>query len=75
MNPQDSINTLWILICAIMVFAMQRGFMCLEAGLSCAKNNISVALKNLADFGIAVTLFWVFGYSLMFGETFNTDCW
>ncbi|MBL1208923.1 ammonium transporter [Geminocystis sp. GBBB08] len=57
----------WILICAILVFIMQPGFMCLESGLTRAKNNINVAIKNLADFGISVALFWMVGYGIMFG--------
>ena len=39
----------------------QAGFMCLEAGLSRKKNNINVALKNIADFGISVSVFWAIG--------------
>lgn len=54
-----------------MVFAMQPDFMCLEAGLSRKKNNINVALKNVADFGISVSLFWLLGYALMFGNSFH----
>lgn len=57
----------WVLICAGLVFLMQPGFMCLESGLTRSKNNINVAVKNLADFGISVALFWMFGYALMFG--------
>ncbi|MGI0483231.1 ammonium transporter [Geminocystis sp. CENA526] len=57
----------WILICAGLVFLMQPGFMCLESGLTRSKNNINVAVKNLADFGISVALFWMFGYGIMFG--------
>ncbi|WP_373480803.1 ammonium transporter [Geminocystis sp.] len=57
----------WVLICAGLVFLMQPGFMCLESGLTRSKNNINVAVKNLADFGISVILFWMFGYGLMFG--------
>ncbi len=57
----------WVLICAGLVFLMQPGFMCLESGLSRSKNNINVAVKNLADFGISVMLFWMFGYAVMFG--------
>lgn len=60
----------WLLICAGLVFLMQPGFMCLESGLTRSKNNINVAVKNLADFGISVALFWCFGYAIMFGNSF-----
>ncbi|MBE9221334.1 ammonium transporter [Cyanobacterium stanieri LEGE 03274] len=59
----------WLLICAGLVFLMQPGFMCLESGLTRSKNNINVAVKNLADFGISVALFWCFGYGVMFGDS------
>jgi ammonium transporter len=48
---------------------MQPGFMCLESGLTRSKNSINVAVKNLADFGISLILFWGFGYGLMFGAS------
>ena len=50
---------------------MQAGFMCMETGLSRHKNSINVALKNAADFGVAVVIFWIFGFGLMFGKSYN----
>jgi Amt family ammonium transporter len=50
---------------------MQAGFMCMETGLSRHKNSINVALKNAADFGLAVVVFWIFGFGLMFGTSYN----
>lgn len=68
-----SIDTLWVLLCAGLVFFMQAGFMCLESGLTRSKNSINVAIKNFADFGISVALFWAFGFSIMFG--LSQDGW
>jgi len=48
---------------------MQVGFMCVEAGITRTKNNISVALKNIADFSLSFLLFWIVGYGLMFGAS------
>lgn len=48
---------------------MQAGFLCLEAGLTRSKNNINVAVKNLADYFISALVFYCFGYGLMFGTT------
>ena len=59
----------WILISAGFVLLMQAGFMCLESGLTRSKNNINVAIKNIADFGISIVLFWGFGFALMFGAS------
>ncbi len=66
---QANLDTFWLLICAILVFLMQAGFMCLETGLSRNKNSINVALKNVTDFGIAVVIFWAFGFALMYGTS------
>ena len=66
---QANLDTFWLLICAILVFLMQAGFMCLESGLSRNKNSINVALKNITDFGIAVVVFWAFGFALMYGTS------
>ena len=41
--------------------------MCLESGLTRSKNSINVAVKNLSDFGVSVSLFWLIGYGMMFG--------
>ena len=65
------VDTLWVIDCAILVFIMQAGFMCMETGLSRHKNSINVALKNAADFGVAVVVFWIFGFGLMFGKSYN----
>ena len=78
MNSQEvidiltsNIDTLWVIDCAILVFIMQAGFMCMETGLSRHKNSINVALKNAADFGVSVVIFWIFGFGLMFGTSYN----
>ena len=78
MMPQEvidvltsNIDTLWVINCAILVFIMQAGFMCMETGLSRHKNSINVALKNAADFGVSVVIFWIFGFGLMFGTSYN----
>ena len=65
----ENINLLWMLICAILVFMMQAGFMCLESGIIRNKNNINVALKNVSDFGISIVSYWIIGYGIMFGAS------
>lgn len=59
----------WLLIAASLVFLMQAGFLCLETGKIRSKNSINVAAKNLADFILAVIIFWLFGFGLMFGDS------
>ena len=67
-SVKSFVDTFWVINCAILVFIMQAGFMCMETGLSRHKNSINVALKNAADFGVAVVVFWTFGFGLMFGR-------
>ena len=43
----------------------------MESGLSRHKNSINVALKNAADFGVSVVMFWLFGFGLMFGTSYK----
>jgi len=73
MEEKHLIDILWVIIAAGLVFMMQGGFLCLESGLTRSKNSINVAIKNLTDFGIAVVLYWIFGFALMFGIT--NDGW
>ena len=63
------LDTIWVVGCAGLVLLMQPGFMCLESGLTRSKNSINVAVKNLADLGISVCFFWVFGFAIMFGAS------
>ena len=70
-SVKSFVDTLWVINSAILVFIMQAGFMCMESGLSRHKNSINVALKNAADFGVSVVIFWLFGFGLMFGKSFN----
>ena len=70
-SVKSFVDTLWVIDCAILVFIMQAGFMCMETGLSRHKNSINVALKNAADFGVSVVIFWVFGFGIMFGSSYK----
>ena len=48
-----AINTLWVMVAALLVMFMQAGFMLLEIGFSRAKNAGTVVPKILINFGIA----------------------
>ena len=65
------IDSLWMMVCISLVFLMQAGFLCLEAGLTRSKNSINVAIKNLGDIGVSVIVFWFTGYALMYGASAN----
>ncbi|MEM7585737.1 MAG: ATP-binding protein [Acidobacteriota bacterium] len=55
-------DVIWLLPCAVLAFLMQPGFVYLESGLTRTKSSISVAIKNLAAFGLSIILFWALGY-------------
>lgn len=63
-----SINTLWVLIAAALVFFMQAGFALVEAGLTRSKNTANILMKNLMDFVIGTIAFWAIGFGIMFGS-------
>lgn len=64
-----SIDILWTLIGAALVFFMQAGFAMVETGFTRAKNAGNIIMKNLMDFAIGTVAFWFVGYGIMFGDS------
>ena len=64
----SSVNTIWVLLGAALVFFMQAGFAMCEAGFTRAKNTGNILMKNLMDFCIGTPVFWLLGFGLMFGS-------
>jgi Amt family ammonium transporter len=62
-----AIETLWVLVAAVLVMFMQVGFMFLEVGFSRMKNVGTVVPKVLANFSIAALCYWAVGFALAFG--------
>jgi Amt family ammonium transporter len=62
-----AIDTVWILLTAVLVFFMQAGFAMVETGFTRAKNAVNIAMKNLMDFSVGTLAFWAVGFGLMFG--------
>ena len=63
----SSVNTIWVLVGAALVFFMQAGFAMVETGFTRAKNAGNIIMKNLMDFCIGTPVFWLVGFGLMFG--------
>lgn len=63
----SSVNTIWVLIGAALVFFMQAGFAMVETGFTRAKNAGNIIMKNLMDFCIGTPVFWLIGFGIMFG--------
>ncbi len=64
----SSVNTIWVLLGAALVFFMQAGFSMCEAGFTRAKNTGNILMKNLMDFCIGTPCFWLIGFGIMFGS-------
>lgn len=64
----SSVNTIWVLLGAALVFFMQAGFSLCEAGFTRAKNTGNILMKNLMDFCIGTPAFWLVGFGIMFGS-------
>lgn len=60
-------NILWTLVAAILVFLMQAGFGCVEAGFTRAKSAGNIMMKNFLDFSVGSVCFFLFGFAVMFG--------
>ena len=63
-----SINTMWTLLAAVLVFWMQAGFAMVETGFTRAKTAGNIIMKNLMDFALGSIIFWILGFGLMFGK-------
>ena len=71
MTVQDlsiSVDTVWMLLAAMLVFFMQPGFAYCEAGFTRRKNTVNILFKNFVDFMIGSVLFWFVGFGFMFGS-------
>lgn len=62
----SSVDTIWTLLGAVLVFFMQAGFAMVETGFTRAKNAGNIIMKNLMDFALGTIIFWVIGFGLMF---------
>ena len=63
----SSVDVIWTLLGAALVYFMQAGFAMCEAGLTRAKNTGNILMKNMMDFCIGTPAFWLVGFGLMFG--------
>lgn len=61
-------NTIWVLLAAFLVFWMNAGFGCVEAGFCRSKNAVNILGKNFVVFGLSTLTFWFVGFDLMFGD-------
>ncbi|MDH6356844.1 Amt family ammonium transporter [Parabacteroides sp. PF5-9] len=63
-----SLDTVWMLLAAMLVFFMQPGFALVEAGFTRTKSTANILMKNFVDFTLGSILFFAVGFGLMFGS-------
>ena len=62
-----SLDTVLMLLAAMLVFWMQPGFALCEAGFTRSKNTVNILMKNFVDFMFGSLLIFFFGFGFMFG--------
>ncbi|MFV0267467.1 MAG: ammonium transporter [Draconibacterium sp.] len=66
---QIGLDNMWLLIAGFLVMFMQPGFAMVEAGFTRSKNTANILMKNLMDFSIGSLLYWIIGFTLMYGDS------
>ena len=66
-------DVLFVLIGAILVFAMHAGFAFLEVGTVRRKNQVNALVKIITDFGISTISYFFVGYAVAYGVDFLVD--
>src|SRR6185436_16465529 len=67
---QTGADVLFLLVGAVLVFAMHGGFAFLEAGTVRHKNQVNALCKILVDFAISTVAYFFVGYTIAYGVTF-----
>lgn len=62
----NAVNTMWTLIAAFLVFAMQVGFTMLEVGFCRSRETVNILMECIADTCLCGLLFWAWGFAFMF---------
>ncbi len=68
--PSQGIDTLFILLGAVMVLAMHAGFAFLELGTVRRKNQVNALVKILVDFSVSTVAYFLVGYGIAYGTSF-----
>ena len=59
-------DVLFMMLGAVMVFAMHGGFAFLEVGTVRKKNQVNALVKTLADFSISTIVYFLIGYAVAY---------
>ena len=68
----SAIDTVWVAICAAIIFFMEGGFALLEAGFVRSKNAMSIIAKVIVDILFGGIAFYIIGFGIAYG---NSNGW
>ncbi|ARV07962.1 ammonium transporter [Polaribacter sp. SA4-10] len=68
----SAIDTIWVAICAAIIFFMEGGFALLEAGFVRSKNAMSIIAKVIIDITFGGIAFYMVGFGIAYG---NSNGW
>lgn len=68
METKVILDTLWVVLAAMLVFFMNLGFAMVESGFARAKNCVNILSKNFIVFAVSSLGFLLLGWGLMFGD-------
>lgn len=66
-----SINLVWVMLGAFLVFFMHTGFAMVEAGFTRSKNAVNILMKNFITISLGGIVYFFAGYAIMFGDSMN----
>ena len=64
-----AIDTVWVAICAALIFQMEGGFALLEAGFVRSKNAVSIIAKVMIDILFGGVAFYLIGFGIAYGNS------
>jgi len=65
----SAIDTVWVAICAAIIFLMEGGFALLEAGFVRSKNAMSIIAKVIIDITFGGIAFYLVGFGIAYGAS------
>ncbi|WP_042460403.1 ammonium transporter [Neobacillus dielmonensis] len=68
MDTAFLLNSMWVMLGAVLVILMIGGFILLETGSTRMKNAGHIAGKTILTFSIGSVIFWAVGFGLIFGK-------
>src|SRR6202012_281685 len=67
-SMMNTMDTIWTLVAAFLVFGMQAGFTMLEAGFARKRETVNVLMECIFDTCLCGVLFYACGYAFMFSN-------